>query len=281
VKPGTASKTAELVCMARAMAHGTTDIEQFSDPTALGLLPAGARRRVELARAGSPPKTRRERLERKFLEKRASMMVARTVAIDEALRAAPAPQLVILGSGLDGRAFRMPELRDTVVFEVDHPDTQRDKRARLEGLTALAREVRFVPVDFTRDDLESALAAAGPVPSEPTHWLWEGVVMYLTRAEVEATLEVVTRRSAPGSRLTIAYVGRAWLAFFIGLAVRRLGEPFRSVFSQDEMRDLLEAHGFRVLDDRNIASIAKTLSPKLGRDTQRIRHLRIVLAEKT
>ncbi len=266
--------------MARAMAHGTTDVEQFSDPTALVLLPAEARARVELARAGAQPKTRRERVERTFLEKRASMMVARTVAIDEAVRAAPAPQLVILGSGLDGRAFRMPELRDTVVFEVDHPDTQRDKRARSETLTALARELRFVPVDFTRDDLESALAAARHVQTEPTNWIWEGVVMYLTRAEVEATLEIVMRRSAPGSRLMIAYISPALLLWVVGLAVRRVGEPFRSVFTPHAMRGLLEQHGFRVLEDRDVATIAKTLSAKLGRDARGIRHLRIVIAQK-
>jgi methyltransferase (TIGR00027 family) len=273
------SKTAELVCMARAMAHGTTDVEKFSDPTALVLLHDDARRRIELIRAGTQPKTRRERIERKFLEKRASMMVARTVAIDEAIRAASAPQLVILGSGLDGRAFRMPELRDTVVFEVDHPDTQRDKRARLGALTALARDVRFVPVDFTRDDLDTALDAAHHDPAQPTNWIWEGVVMYLTRADVEATLSIVTRRSAAGSRLIVAYISPAPLRWIVGLAVRRLGEPFRSVFTCDAMRGLLEQHGFRVLDDRDVVTIARALSPKLGRDARAMRHLRIVTAE--
>ena len=57
-------------------------------------------------------------------------MTVRSLAIDDAIAAAKNPQLVIQGAGLDGRAFRMPELRDKVVFEVDHPDSQRDKRAR-------------------------------------------------------------------------------------------------------------------------------------------------------
>ena len=134
------------------------------------------------------------------------MMVARTVAIDEAVRAAASPQVVILGAGLDGRAWRMPELRDVTVFEVDHPDSQREKRARAAALQRIAREVRFVPVDFTRDRLDDALAAAGHDPTRPTTWVWEGVVMYLERADIEATLAVIQRRSAPASRLVMMYL---------------------------------------------------------------------------
>ena len=135
------------------------------------------------------------------------MMVPRTIAIDEArARRAASPQVVILGAGLDGRAWRMPELRDVTVFEVDHPDSQREKQARAAALPRIAREVRFVPVDFTHDRLDDALAAAGHDPARPTTWIWEGVVMYLERADIEATLRVIQRRSAPGSHLVVLYL---------------------------------------------------------------------------
>ena len=119
------------------------------------------------------------------------MMVARTVAIDDAVRAATAPQVVILGAGLDGRAWRMPELRDVTVFEVDHPDSQRVKRARVSALEPVARDIRFVPVDFTRDRLDDALAAAGHDATRATTWIWEGVVMYLELSDIDATLSVI------------------------------------------------------------------------------------------
>src|SRR4051812_11317299 len=127
MKPGEGSQTAVWVCMARAYAHGRT-IEKFSDPTALALLPDAAREKIEGLRAGTPLA---DPMEAMMLEGRTSMMIARTVEIDDAIRAAAHPQVVILGAGLDGRAWRMPELRDVRVFEVDHPDTQREKRARL------------------------------------------------------------------------------------------------------------------------------------------------------
>ncbi len=195
-----------------------------------------ARARVDRHVAGVAPASARERAERTFLDRRARMMVARTVEIDDAVRGAGTPQVVILGAGLDGRAWRMAELRDVLVFEVDHPDSQREKRARVGALTQTAREVRFVPVDFTRDRLDDALAAAGHDPDRRTTWIWEGVVMYLTPADVEATLAAIARRSARGSRAIVVYAAPAVLFHVVAFIVARIGEPFRSTFKPDAMR---------------------------------------------
>ena len=108
------------------------------------------------------------------------------------------PQVVILGAGLDGRAWRMGELSESDVFEVDHPASQQDKRARAEGMAPVAQDLRYVPVDFGRDDLDRALASHGHRADVPTTWVWEGVVPYLSRAEVEATMRVVRELSGDG-----------------------------------------------------------------------------------
>ena len=268
-----------MVCTARAVAQGNTDAPTFDDPVAFTLLPPEAQAQVERFRTRKPTGLR-ERLQHAFLDTRAKMMVARTVTIDDAIRAARSPQLVLLGAGLDGRAYRMPELAETRVFEVDHPDSQRDKRQRAESLTPLAREVRFVPVDFARDDLAVALAAAGHDPQSPTTWVWEGVVMYLERHEIEATLRVVAQRSAAGSRLIIAYFSPAPVLHLVGFFVRRLGEPLKSVFTAESMRTLLEAHGFSQIVDRDLPSLARAISPSVARAAERLRHLRIVTADR-
>src|SRR5262249_2787888 len=176
MKPGQASQTAVLVCMARAIAHEKALARNFADPTAFELLSEESRRRVIQHREGPPSGLRalRARTAYEFMNARAAMMAVRTVFIDEALREAAASQVVILGAGFDGRAWRMPELRDSVVFEIDHPDSQREKRARVGRLTQLAREVKFVPVDFTRDDLSQCLGAAGHDTTLPTTWIWQG-----------------------------------------------------------------------------------------------------------
>ncbi len=280
MKPGTESQTAVMVCMGRAMAHGRSTVAKFEDATALALLPDEARARVERFRAGVAPRSRFEALRRAFAEARSKMMVVRTVAVDEAVRAAGAPQLVILGAGLDGRAWRMPELRDVTVFEVDHPDSQRRKRERASALEPVARDVRFVSVDFERDDLDHALAAAGHDPTRPTTWIWEGVVMYLEQRDIEATLAILERRSAPGSQLVVVYNAPAWMSLVVGMILRRVGEPFRSSFSAAQMSALLARYGFEVASDESIPDLAATLDPDLARAMRRMRHLRVVIARR-
>ena len=278
MRPGSASKTAELVCMGRAMAHGVLAVGRFNDPTALSLLPEEARREVERERAGRTAEGARQRLRHAYLQTQSRMMVARTVAIDDAIRAASAPQLVILGAGLDGRAWRMPELRRVSVFEVDHPDSQREKREKIAKLSPAADDIRFVPVDFERDSLDSALSAAGHDSARPTTWIWEGVVMYLTQADIEATLAVLQRRSAPHSTLVIAYHSPALILKVVGLFLRRIGEPLRSAFLPERMRELLARYGFRSISDRGLPEIGHALSPDIARGAARVKHLRIVTA---
>jgi methyltransferase (TIGR00027 family) len=281
MRPGRESQTAVMVCAARAAAHGRTDVPRFDDPVAMRLLPDEARRAVERLRAGTPPADGRERMRHVMLEKRAAMAAVRTVAVDDAVREAAAPQVVVLGAGLDGRAWRMPSLAGAVVFEVDHPDSQRRKRERTDGLAPMAREVRFVDVDFTRDDLDERLARAGHDADQPTTWILEGVVMYLTKAEVDATVRCVARRSAPGSRLVVVYHAPALLLVLVGLVVRRVGEPLRSVITADEMRALLARHGFAVRRDDDLPTIARALSARAAGDARRMKHMRVVVAERT
>jgi len=280
VKTGIASETAAIVCMGRAIAHGRTVVEAFSDRTAMTLLSAEQQAEVERIRQGPRPKEWRARFRYEHLIRESQLMVARTVSIDAAIRNTAVTQVVILGAGLDGRAWRMPELARAVVFEVDHPDSQRQKLQRVAPLTLEAREVRFVPVDFRHGNLAEALEAAGHSPDIPTAWIWEGVVMYLNRDEIETTLSIVEARSAPRSRLIVAYVQPALMLLLLVVIVRRLGEPIRTVLTPHQMRKLLARHGFCTLWDRDLPAIGSELSAEIGHATRLMRHLRIVTADR-
>ena len=280
MKSGRASKTAEFVCMGRALAHGLLAPGRFEDPTALVLLPDELRREVNQERAGVVPVGLRARMRHEYLRTQSMMMVARTVTIDDAIRAAGSPQVVSLGAGLDGRAWRMTELGNVSVFEVDHPDSQREKRERAAKLTPVSCDIRFVPVDFERDALDSALAQAGHDETRATTWVWEGVVMYLTPADIAASLAVIRRRSAPGSRLIVAYHVPALLLKVVGLFLKRLGEPLRSAQRPAQMRALLAKFGFEVSSDQDLASAGYDLSPEIGRACQRVKHLHVAVAER-
>src|SRR5258706_754285 len=122
MRAGRASRTAELVCMGRALADGSRSAAGFSDPTAFALLPEASRARIQMLRTNTPPKNLDERIERVYHLRQSKVMIARTVAIDAAICGANASQLVILGAGLDVRACRMPELHDVTAYELDHPD---------------------------------------------------------------------------------------------------------------------------------------------------------------
>jgi methyltransferase (TIGR00027 family) len=188
----------------------------------------------------------------------------RTAAIDDALAEALAEaltegsaplQVVILGAGLDARAFRLDALRSTRVFEVDHPATQRYKRRHAARLEPRCRALCFVAVDFEREDLGERLAEEGHDPSRPTVWLWEGVVPYLAPAATRATLLAAAARSAPGSSLLVTYgtpQDHLWLARFarpVRLAFRILGEPLRGLLSREAFHALLRDTGWTPRSD--------------------------------
>jgi len=124
--------------------------------------------------------------------------VLRTRAIDAHLDAAleaGVRQLVILGAGLDARAWRIEALKDAVVFEVDHPATQRYKRSRTAGRVPPS-DIRYVAVDLEKEQFSEVLERAGFRRDAPSVWIWEGVTMYLPLRAVRGTIEQVSELAA-------------------------------------------------------------------------------------
>jgi methyltransferase (TIGR00027 family) len=264
-----------LVCQGRAAAHGRIAPGRFCDPVAIDLLRAGERSVVDQVRREAPPKGVGARLTYEFVRGCAALMAPRTVEIDDAIRERPAAQLVVLGAGLDARPWRMTELADTVVFEVDHPITQADKRQRLGDRVPVAGEVRFVATDFANNDLGGALHRATHRADLPTTWVWEGVVPYLTPAQVEDSIASLQARSAPGSRLVINYQApsaKAGAGRLVGRAMMRLArsadpwsdEPHRSHWTPQRLSSLLDRYGFTTLRDRDLLEVSLGLGLPAG-----------------
>jgi methyltransferase (TIGR00027 family) len=110
-------------------------------------------------------------------------------------------QVVILAAGLDARAFRLPLPADARVFELDLPDVMGFKAGVLDAYEAGPAARRLpVAVDL-RDDFAAPLRAAGFEPGEPTVWLVEGLLPYLTLEDSDRLLARVGRLSASGSLL--------------------------------------------------------------------------------
>jgi methyltransferase (TIGR00027 family) len=254
VKAKRPSRTANFVALGRAFADaGLSHVPNFHDPTARVFLnEKGKRNLAQTERAAREGKAGFRVNGARVM---ADMLGLRTAAIDVAVRdalASGATQVVILGAGYDGRAWRMPELAGVKVFEVDHPATQGDKRAHVAELPAPMGNIAFVPIDFERESLDVVLERAGHDRSSPTCWIWEGVVMYLSHAIVRATLAAIGGRSAAASTLIVNYhtIHRQFIA---RLMFWLMGEPQISSWTREHMAADLQAAGFSVREDSGMA----------------------------
>ncbi|WP_024803516.1 class I SAM-dependent methyltransferase [Nocardia sp. BMG51109] len=115
-------------------------------------------------------------------------------------------QAVILASGLDTRAYRLPWPAETVVFELDQPEVIEFKTTTLAGIGAEpAAGHRTIGIDL-RQDWPTALTDNGFDPTRPTAWIAEGLLIYLPPEAQDRLLDNITALSAPGSRLATEHM---------------------------------------------------------------------------
>ncbi|MGB9223798.1 SAM-dependent methyltransferase, partial [Mycobacterium sp.] len=115
-------------------------------------------------------------------------------------------QAVIVASGLDTRAYRLPWPAGAVVYEIDQPEVIEFKTRTLAGLGAEpTAQRRTVAIDL-RDDWPSALAAAGLDTGAPTAWSAEGLLVYLPPDAQDRLFDNIVALSAPGSRIATEHM---------------------------------------------------------------------------
>jgi methyltransferase (TIGR00027 family) len=165
------------------------------------------------------------------------MMAVRTRLIDDYFAdagAAGVRQVVILASGLDARAYRLPWASRTTVFEIDQPSVVEWKTRTLREMGAEPSAwLRTVAVDL-RHDWPAALRAAGFDPAAATAWSAEGLLAFLPSDAQDRLLDNITALSAPGSRL---------------IAENMSGRDGAATAMQDRMSETVDrwrAHGFDI-----------------------------------
>lgn len=212
--------TAYWIAAARAKESARPD-RLFEDPYAARL--AGERGRELLALSGG------DRGDNRYLPVRTRYFD--DVLVDWAGRY-PDGQVVLLGAGLDTRAYRLGLPEGVRVFEIDRAPVLEAKAAVVSGRTVP------VPADLA-GDWTGALEAAGYDPAVPVLWLAEGLLFYLPGAGVEALLAQTAHRSVPGS---------VFAADVFGTGLRRLGSLPEAVreraFCTDEPAALFGAAGW-------------------------------------
>ncbi len=263
MRAGQPSQTARGAAAYRAIHQTLEGGVIFADPFAVRIVDEEAR--ATLDQVAADPALRPMRLfiaaRSRFSEDALAHCVARGVR-----------QVVVLGAGLDTFALRNPFAEQGVrVFEVDHPATQAWKRERLaQAKLALPASLTFAPVDFEQQSLAEGLATASFDRSRPAFFQWLGVVPYLTREAVSATLDFIG--NIPASAVVFDYTEplenhlperRANLMATAERAAER-GEPWLSFFNPGELAALLRDKGFTDIEDLGFAKMIGRFSPQLA-----------------
>jgi methyltransferase (TIGR00027 family) len=168
-------------------------------------------------------------------------------------------QYVIVGAGLDSFALRRPKFAGELqVFELDHPDTQQFKLARLAGCGDLSPAgVHYIGADLAAESVDEALARSPFDPGAPSFFSWLGVTAYLTREANVRTLRSIASCGAPGSQLVFDYGDqRAYdnppndeRSVRIRARLARAGEPWISGFYPEQLGADLRAVGLELVEN--------------------------------
>ena len=139
------------------------------------------------------------------------------------------------------------------VYEVDHPASQAWKRERVAALgITVPPTLHYAPIDFERDTLTEGLTRAGLNRSKATFFTWLGVTQYLNQEAVRRTLGEVAAFSTARSTLVLEFIAppntltteEAALLTSTAEGAAKVGEPFISFFTADDMQHALTQAGF-------------------------------------
>ncbi|KAK4786744.1 hypothetical protein SAY86_010577 [Trapa natans] len=106
-------------------------------------------------------------------------------------------QVVLLGAGMDARAYRLSCLKDSEVFEVDFNDVLQVKTTLIEEAwehkysQLIVKSVTRVAADIREEDWLEKLKQSGYKPERNTVWVLEGILYYLSPSHAMKVLNVI------------------------------------------------------------------------------------------
>lgn len=184
----------------------------------------------------------------------ANLVPSRTVEIDGliAANAQDSAQFIVLGAGLDTRAYGPLKDSGLVVFELDQKAVQTFKRKYVTSAGIDAAHVNFVEVDFTDRNWIETLKQSPYDPLKKSIFLWEGVTLYLSETDVRETLAALKAHTVPGSVIIADIYATRFIEFGNGKMVGKVldvtseGLSFGLDFSRDAketLRSFFETQG--------------------------------------
>ncbi|CAN4122843.1 unnamed protein product [Withania somnifera] len=132
------------------------------------------------------------------------IIAVRTLWFDKGIEAAltsfdgGGAQVVILGAGMDTRAYRLSCLKDSNVFEVDFPEVLQMKATIVEAATneqkhqlMMAKSLNRVAADLREKGWLEKLQESGLKQNKNTVWVLEGILYYLSHSNAMEVLKTI------------------------------------------------------------------------------------------
>lgn len=213
-------------------------------------------------------------------------LISRTRFIDDLIKdsaTSGSEQYVILGAGYDLRAHRLELPSSLKIFEVDQLEVQARKRSKLPKELPNSESVTYVSVDFNHQSLTEQLLAAGFDQSKSTVFTLEGVSQYITKEAVTSTIKglaALTQKTS--STFFISYVDKlldkepeacfgkgypkaAKRAETIKRLSAKVGEPWITFYTAEEIEGLLSQNGFSLKENKSLADLNSVYFTPVGR----------------
>lgn len=291
MKANTASKTAQYMALFRALETALPPNKRlFDDPFAKIFLDGTLRQATWISKIPMLG-----RVIPKIIESKGpgalSSGIARTKFIDDLLLKrieSGTGQVIILGSGFDTRALRLPFLKSIPVIEIDHPDTANLKIEKLkQALGKLPSNVRYLQINFNTQSLEQLASEHQLDFSIPTVIVWEGVSNYISKQAIDNTFEFMSR-FGKGSSIIFTYIDKRVLddpgSFFgtdrILKTLRNSEEEWTFGFNPSELSRYLSAFKLKVLEDKSAVEYRNTYIPDRKELLKGYEFYRVALAVK-
>ncbi|KAL7606371.1 uncharacterized protein LOC111890312 [Lactuca sativa] len=105
-------------------------------------------------------------------------------------------QVVLLGAGMDTRAYRLSCLKESDVYEIDFPEVLEMKETLLQtainnSINPQSKSLTRIAADMREEDWFKKLQSSGFIPEKNTVWILEGIIYYLPHSQAMGVLKTI------------------------------------------------------------------------------------------
>jgi len=236
----------------------------YLDPVVPIFLDERTKRAAAAIEADFPPGAVNVRIRTRYFDDRLEQAIA-----------AGCRQIVILGAGLDTRAFRK-QAPCVVYYEIDDANTLSFKQERLEAAGYRASDV-FIPGNYVERGVLPLLEANGFDRDEPAFFIWEGNTMYLTK-QMNLNVLAELREGLRAFSVAFDYMSEAVIDYATGEAdITKFVERFAAMgapwqFGIDDLPAFAKEAGLSVADNTTTADLHRAYWPGRAINTRMFDH---------